>query len=63
MKKQVRVEGELWWLTTLKGSSRNEIAAIQKRLTKLQGYQGLYCYSALGFRDTAKAARPYRLRR
>jgi Helix-turn-helix len=49
MKKRVRVEGELWWLTTPKGSTRSEIAAIQKRITRLQGDHGLYCYSAWVF--------------
>jgi hypothetical protein len=46
MKKRVRVEGEIRWLTTPKGSTRNEIAAIKKRITRLQGDRGLYCYSA-----------------
>jgi hypothetical protein len=54
MKKRVRFEGELWWLTTLKGSTRNEIATIQKRVTKLQGSQGLYCYSAWVFETRPK---------
>ncbi len=54
MKKRVRVKGELWWLTTLKGSTRNEIATIQKRVTKLQGSQGLYCYSAWVFETRPK---------
>jgi len=54
MKRRIRVEGELWWLTTPKGVTRNEIAAIQKRVTKLQGDQGFYCYSALIFEARPK---------
>ena len=54
MKSRVRFEGELWWLTTVKGSTRNEISAIQKRTTKLQGAQGLYCYSAWVFETLPK---------
>jgi hypothetical protein len=54
MKRRVRFEGELWWLTTAKGSTRNEISAIQKRITKLQGSQGLYCYSAWVFETLPK---------
>jgi hypothetical protein len=54
MKGRARVEGELWWLTTLKGSTRTEISAIQKRITKLQGAQGLYCYSSWVFETRPK---------
>ena len=54
MKRRVRVEGELWWLTTPKGATRNEIAAIQKRVTRLQGDQGFYGYSALVFETRPK---------
>jgi hypothetical protein len=46
MKRHVRVKGELWcelwWLTTSKGATRSEIAAIQKRITRLQGDAGFY---------------------
>jgi hypothetical protein len=54
MKRRVRVEGELWWLTTPKGATRNEVAAIQKRITRLQGDQDFYCYSALVFETRPK---------
>jgi hypothetical protein len=54
MKKRVRVEGELWWLTTPKGSTRSEIAAIQKRITRLQDDHGLYGYSAWIFETKPK---------
>lgn len=54
MKRRVRVEGELWWLTTPKGSTRGEIAAIQKRVTRLQGDQGFYCYSTWIFETRPK---------
>src|SRR5262245_5384788 len=49
MKRRARVDGELWWITTPKGLSRDSIGAIQKRVTRLQGQQGLYCYSAWVF--------------
>lgn len=49
MKHRVRVDGELWWLTTAKGSSRDAIAAIQKRVTRLQGEHDLWGYNALIF--------------
>ncbi len=49
MKSRVRTDGELWWLTTAKGSSRDAIAAIQKRITRLQGEHDLWGYNALIF--------------
>ena len=49
MKRRARVDGELWWMTTPKGLSRDAIGAIQKRVTRLQRQQGLYCYSAWVF--------------
>lgn len=54
MKRHVRVKGELWWLTTCKGATRNEIAAIQKRITRLQGDEGFYKYSATIFETRPK---------
>jgi hypothetical protein len=54
MKRRVRVQGELWWLTTPKGATRNEIADIQKRITRLQGNHEFYCYSALVFETRPK---------
>jgi hypothetical protein len=55
MKRHVRVKkGELWWLTTFKGATRNEISAIQKRITRLQGDEGFYKYSALIFETRPK---------
>jgi hypothetical protein len=49
MKRRARNDGELWWLSTPKGLSRDGIAAIQKRVTRLQSQQGLWCYSAWVF--------------
>jgi hypothetical protein len=54
MKRYVRGKGELWWLTTPKGATRNEISAIQKRITRLQGDEGFYKYSALIFETRPK---------
>ncbi len=54
MKKRIRAEGELWWLTTSKGATRHEIASIQKRITRVQGDQGFYCYNALIFETRPK---------
>jgi hypothetical protein len=54
MKRRVRVDGELWWLTTAKGSSRDAIAAIQKRVTRLQGDHGLWRYSVVVFETRPK---------
>ncbi len=54
MKRRVRIDGELWWLTTPKGSSRDAIAAIQKWVTRLQGAQGLHRYSAWVFETKPK---------
>jgi transcriptional regulator with XRE-family HTH domain len=38
--------GSLWYLTTDKGLSRDKIAEIQKRITRLQGERDFYAYSA-----------------
>ena len=59
MKRRVRVEGELWWLTTPKGATRNEIAAIQSGSPGWQGDQGFYGLQRPCLRDPSQAARPY----
>ena len=59
MKRRVRVEGELWWLTTPKGATRNEIAAIQKRVTRLAGRSRILRLQRPCLRDPSQAARPY----
>ena len=46
MQRVVRSEGQLWWLTTEKGSTREEIAEYQKRITREQSVYGLPQYSA-----------------
>jgi hypothetical protein len=76
MQRAARSQGELWWLTTPKGSSRQEIAAYQKRITREQAARGLPQYSAwifetrpllhahivfLGNRDLANTLRRSRL--
>ena len=76
MQRAARSQGELWWLTTPKGSSRHEIGAYQKRITREQSAQGLPAYSAwifetrpelhahivfLGNRDLANTLRRSRL--
>jgi hypothetical protein len=38
--------GKLWYLTTEKGLSRDKIAEIQKRISRLQREGGFYVYSA-----------------
>jgi hypothetical protein len=63
MKRHVRVKGELWWLTTFKGATRNEISAIQKRITRLQGDEEFYKYSVLFFESRTPASCSHRLRR
>lgn len=45
MQRATRSQGELWWLTTPKGSTRHEIAAYQKRITREQAACGLPQYS------------------
>jgi hypothetical protein len=45
MRRATRSQGELWWLTTPKGSTRHEIAAYQKRITREQAACGLPQYS------------------
>src|SRR5262249_6129524 len=49
MQRAARSQGELWWLTTPKGSSRQEIADCQKRITRLQSAHGIPTYSAWVF--------------
>jgi hypothetical protein len=76
MQRAARSQGELWWLTSPKGSSRQEIAACQKRITREQAAHDLPQYSAwvfetrpelhahfvfLGNRDIADALRRSRL--
>jgi hypothetical protein len=76
MQRAARSYGGLWWLTTPKGSSRQEIAACQKRITREQAARGFPQYSAwvfetrpllhahivfLGNRDIADALRRSRL--
>jgi hypothetical protein len=76
MQRAARSQGELWWLTTPKGSTRHAIAAYQKRITREQAAHGLLQYSAwifesrpllhahivfLGNRDIANALRRSRL--
>jgi hypothetical protein len=46
MQRATLSQGELWWLTTPKGSSRQEIADYQKRITREQAARGLPQYSA-----------------
>jgi hypothetical protein len=46
MQRATRSNGELWWLTTPKGSSRQEIADYQKRITREQSHHGFPAYSA-----------------
>jgi len=45
MQRATRSQGELWWLSTPKGSTRHEIAAYQKRITREQAACGLPQYS------------------
>jgi hypothetical protein len=54
MKRRVRIDGELWWLTTAKGSSRDSIAAIRRRLLRLQGDHRLWRYSLVVFETLPK---------
>ncbi len=76
MQRATRSHGELWWLTTPKGSTRHEIADYQKRITRQQAACGLPQYSVwifesrpklhahilfVGNRDTANALRRSRL--
>jgi hypothetical protein len=78
MQRTVRSQGkgELWWLTTPKGSSRQAIADYQKRISRAQSAHGLPAYSMwvfetrpllhahivfLGERDMADALRRSRL--
>jgi hypothetical protein len=46
MQRATGSQGELWWLTTPKGSSRQEIADYQKRITREQAARGFPQYSA-----------------
>jgi hypothetical protein len=76
MQRAARSQGELWWLTSPKGSSRQEIADYQKRITREQSAHGFPAYSAwifetrpelhahivfLGNRDLANTLRRSRL--
>src|SRR5450755_1540324 len=45
MRRATRSQGALWWLTTPKGSTRHEIAAYQKRITREQAACVLPQYS------------------
>jgi hypothetical protein len=49
MQRATRSQGQLWWMTTPKGSTRHAIAAYQKRITREQGAHGLPQYSAWVF--------------
>ena len=49
MQRATRSQGELWFLTTPKGSTRHEIAACQKSITRAQKACGLPQYSAWVF--------------
>jgi hypothetical protein len=46
MQRATRSQGELWWMTTPKGSTRHEIATYQKRITRAQAARGFPQYSA-----------------
>jgi hypothetical protein len=54
MQRAARSQGELWWLTSPKGSSRQEIADYQKRITREQSAQGFPAYSAWIFETRPK---------
>jgi hypothetical protein len=54
MQRATRSRGELWWLTTPKGSTRDEIAAYQKRITRQQAACGLPQYSVWIFESRPK---------
>lgn len=54
MRRATRFHGELWWLTTPKGSTRQEIADYQKRITREQAACGLPQYSAWVFETLPK---------
>jgi hypothetical protein len=54
LRRATRSQGELWWLTTPKGSTRHEIAAYQKRITREQSAQGFAAYSAWVFETRPK---------
>ena len=46
--------GELWYLTTAKGVSRETVAKIQKRINRLQHARDFYAYSAWCFETRPK---------
>ena len=46
--------GKLWYLTTAKGVSRETVAAIQKRINRLQHNRDFYAYSAWCFETRPK---------
>jgi hypothetical protein len=54
LQRATRSQGELSWLTTPKGSTRDEIAAYQKRITREQAACGLPQYSAWVFESRPK---------
>jgi hypothetical protein len=54
IQRATRSHGELWWLTTPKGSTRHEIAAFQKRITRGQAACGLPQYSVWIFESRSK---------
>ena len=47
-------DGELWYLTTAKGVSRETVASIQKRINRLQRERDFYTYSAWCFETRPK---------
>ena len=47
-------DGELWFLTTAKGVSREIVAKIQKRINRLQHERNFYAYSAWCFETWPK---------
>ncbi len=49
MKRQVCHTGEIWFLSTAKGSTFDAIAKVQKRIGRLQGDHDLFKYSAWVF--------------
>jgi hypothetical protein len=54
MRRAIRSQGELWWLTTPKGSTRDEIADYQKRITREQSAHGFPTYSVWIFETRPK---------
>jgi hypothetical protein len=54
MQRATRRKGELWWLTTPKGTTRHEISNYQKRITRVQSAHGFPAYSAWVFETLPK---------